>query len=233
MGTIKASWIWIKSNAAGLFVAVFAALVTSFLVGAYYLQIRHVFYAVAHRVTAANLPLVLSAIAWPMVVALTAFLFRGPIRDFIAKMTLKLSVGDKTAEFSTGFPPEGEKSAPPPPVHGFADKIKTMPANVFWVGSDLVYLFDLLQHGGPRARIVELYRQANHHMKMLGLKDTPLHQRFMKLYTEAQASLEADWTNARRSRDLREAAAVRADIAALIESSQQNFSGDAKTSDAL
>jgi hypothetical protein len=91
-------------------------------------------------------------------------------------------------------------------------------------------LFDVVLRGGKRDEMLQMFRQANHHMKVLRLRDVPLYERFQRLYEATDKSLDADWTADRRRKVALEIHSIVGTFGRLVEATQPGFSGNAETS---
>jgi hypothetical protein len=200
-----------------------------------YLKARHFVFAVGHRITADNLPHILSALAWPSAVIVSVFVLRVALRSLIDRIDRASVGGDKGPALD--FAHVGKVDATPAPeepkaVEGvtFKERVKVNVANAYWVGSDLMTLFHIILRGGSRDEMLRMFRQVNHHLKVLRLKDSPLYIRFRRLYDSTEASLDNDWTQARRIETVREIQSIVGAFGRLVEETQPGFSGDPQTS---
>lgn len=206
----------------------------------HYSKARHFIFGIGHRITADNLPHLMSAIAWPSAVVLSVVILRVTLRNLIDRIesasvggnqiaTINLATGNET---NASRAPVVEK---PPTIEGvpFETRIRDNVANTYWVGADLMNLFDTVLRCTRRDEMLPLFRQVNHHLKVLRLKETPLYERFQRLHEDAEKSLDSDWTQSHRIEVVREIHSIVVALGHLIENTQPNFSGDAKTSDNL
>ena len=228
------------SRTTGLIVgATFAALLILYVVVAHYSKARHFLSGVGHRITAENLPHILSAIAWPIAVIVSVIILRVALRNLIGRIKSASVGGDKgpLIKFDHDEKPAAVPPAPEEPkaVDGvpFKDRVRSNVANAYWVGADLMNLFDIALRGGRRDEMLQMFRQANHHLKVLRLKDSPFYARFRRLYDATEKSLDSDWTPARRIELGREVHGLVGAFGRLVEETQPGFSGDAKTSDQM
>lgn len=207
-----------------LFVAIF-----------HYSKARRFVFGVGHRITADNLPHILSAIAWPIAVVVSVIVLRVALRNLIDRIKSASVGGDKGPLITFGHGEKTSSSVPvpeePKAVEGvaFKERVRDNVANTYWVGADLMNLFDVVLRGGPRDEMLKLFRQANHHLKVLRLKESPLYGRFRRLYDATEKSLDSDRTQARRIEMVREIHSIVGAFGRLVEETQPGFSGDAKT----
>lgn len=226
------------SRKAGLILgATLAAIIILYVAVAHYSKARHFVFGVGHRITSENLPQILSAIAWPIAVIVSVIILRIALRNLIDRIKSASVGGDKgpLIEFDRGEKPAAIPPAPEEPkaVEGvpFKDRVRSNVANAYWVGADLMNLFDIVLRGGRRDEMLQMFRQANHHLKVLRLKDSPLYTRFRRLYDATEKSLDSDWTSTRRIELGREIHGIVGAFGRLVEETQPGFSGDAKSSD--
>jgi hypothetical protein len=217
---------------------ILVALVILYVAYFHYSKARHFVFGVSHRITADNLPHILSAIAWPFAVIMSVFVLRVALRNLIDRIKSVSVGGDKGPLIGFG---QGEKAAAAPvpeepkAVEGvsFKNRVRDNVANTYWVGADLMNLFDIAIRGARRDEMLQIFRQANHHLKVLRLKDAPLYGRFRRLYESTEKSLDSDWTPDRRIEVGREIHSIVGAFGRLVEETQPGFSGDARTSDNL
>lgn len=112
----------------------------------------------------------------------------------------------------------------------FKERVRDYVANTFWVGADLNNLVAVIIRGGGRDEMLQMYRQASHHLRVLRLKDSAIYGRLRQLYESTERSLDSDWTQSRRIDVMREIHAIISAFGHLIEDTQPGFSGDARTS---
>ena len=202
-------------------------------------KVRYFVLALEHRITPENVPLILSAIAWPLTVVFSVLVLRVALRSMIDRIKSASVGGDSGPLLQFQIPEKTTPASAPPqapaPVSGipFAERVRSHVANTYWLGADLMTLFDVVLRGGKRDEMLRMFRQADHHMKILNLKSSPLYERLRKLYDTTEASLESDWTAARRLELAREIHSIAGGFGHLLERTQQGFSGDAQTSDNL
>lgn len=201
----------------------------------HYPTVRFVALAVGHRITAQNISTILSAVSWPCAVIISVLVLRDALRKLLNRMS-SASVGGEKGPL-INFASEGQPAPPPTQsmpndVEGisFERRVRNGVANTYWLASDLMAIFHSVLQRDSRDTILGVFRQANHHMKVLRLKDTPLYSRFHRLYDYADKSLDSDWTDQRRIEVAREVHSIMGGIGRLIEATQPGFSGDAQTS---
>lgn len=104
-------------------------------------------------------------------------------------------------------------------------------SSIYWTGCDLTFVYDVILRGGDRGNITHVLRQANHHMKGSGMKDSGLQVRLQRILDDATKSLEKDWTPDRRVEVAREVYQIAREFGDMTMDLQPGFSGDPKTSD--
>jgi hypothetical protein len=220
--------------------------------------VRHLLHAVGTRITAANIPQILSATAWPVVLLMALILFRVSIRHIFSRLA-SLTFGGKGITVAIGAVPPtsdgkqvadepsprllpatpsplptssltGSSSPPRTPAEEIVARSKERPGNVFWVAGDIMILFDIVVRGGNRDAIVRQFRQLDHHLRELRFEPTAIYERFRRLYTNAEASLASDWTSQQRSEMASELLSIRSQLAQIIESAQPDFTGSPRSS---
>ncbi len=213
-----------------------------------YSKASRLVFAIGHRITPANIPQILSAIAWPAVVLGLVVLLRHALLGLLERLEYVLW-GDKkinfkqwgaanfarTKENATGEavavnPVEKQdalQAAPPhpgPPPAIAMEKI----GNIYWLGSDLVNAVDVLLRNGNRDAIAHILRQANHHMKVIGLVGSPLQSRLQRLRDDAAKSLEKDWTAERRVQTAQDIFSIMVEFGHMTERLQPGFDPNPK-----
>jgi hypothetical protein len=187
-------------------------------------------------ITHENIHLVLSALAWPLVAVLAIIIFRHSIRQLLQRLKEAKFWGTSGPSIAFGESPADKPSpsqsgsaAASPGEQELSSRIdKTKPANLFWLGNDLMELFDALLRGGDRNTIVLMLRQANHHLKSVGLDGSPLQQRLLRLFQEAEKSLITDWNNQRRTDYAQEIRSIVREFGNIVEASQSGFQAHPK-----
>jgi hypothetical protein len=185
-------------------------------------------FALAHRITPENIPLILSAISWPITILAIVIILRDVLGSLISRINKAAFGGENGAciEFNDQRPAL-EETTPEVPREGeatkFKDRIREKVANTYWVASDLVTLFDVILRGGKRGDMLGVYRQVNHHLKELQLDDTPIYKRFRRLYDLTEKSLESDWSAQKRIEVAREVNIIMASLGGLIEKMQPGY----------
>ena len=217
---------------------ILALLICGYVLCVHYTTAKHSVFALGHRLTPENVPLILSSIAWPLAVVASVFMLRVALRSLIDRIKSASVGGDNgpVIEFDRGERSVAAPAAEAPKAVGgvtFKDRVRENVANTYWVGADLMTLFDVILRGGKRDEMLKMFRQVNHHLKVLRMKDAPLYDRFRRLYDSAEKSLESDWSSARRLEVAREVHSITGAFGRLIEETQPGFSGDAQTSAAL
>jgi len=230
---------WYRGN---LIPCALVAVVAGYLLATHFGLAREYAAAAGDRVTAVNLATILSAIAWPLVVLTSVLVLRRAIDRLLTRLE-RAFWGDKGLTFGeySPKPPGGKKSdelvkgliengGKAPNTSAAVTAGNSGPAidpskvgNLFWLGSDLMFAFDTLLRGGDRGAIANIFRQANHHMKMLGLKGAPIQVRLQRLTDEAAKSLEKDWTNDRRVEFAREVYSIGREFGETNERLQPGF----------
>lgn len=214
-----------------------AAVLSSYVLCCHYAKVRHAAYAVGRRLTADNIPLILSAIAWPAAIVFSVFILRIALRGLIDRIR-SASVGNESGPIIKVDMGDGNNPGPPPPAEkprdvdgiSFSARVRSNVTNTYWVGADLMTLFDVILRGGNRDQMLALFRQVNHHLKVLRMKDTPLYVRFRRLNESVEKSLDSDWLPSRRAEVAREVHSITGSFGQLVAETQPDFSGDAKTS---
>jgi hypothetical protein len=178
----------------------------------------------------------IKALAWPGAAIGIVVILRVALRSLLDRIKQASVGGDNGPIFQ--FESSGTRHAPTPtpekpvPVEGvsFGVRVKDNVANTYWLGADLMTLFDVVLRGGKRDEMLQMFRQANHHMKVLRLRDVPLYERFQRLYEATDKSLDADWTADRRRKVALEIHSIVGTFGRLVEATQPGFSGNAETS---
>jgi len=184
--------------------------------------------------TAADIASILGSIAWPLTVILLVLKFKSDISGLLKRIEKAKLPGGAEASFAYGEAPIDKvpiEPSPGPkavsvaqPEQAKKNTIKWRSSgNLFWLGHDLTWTIDTLLRGGPRDHIVHGLRQSLHHLRSLGLVDTPVEARLARLKAEAQNSLEKDWTPPRRSEYTNELASLIRAIGDLAEANQPDF----------
>lgn len=174
------------------------------------------------------LTIVVAALSVVVVIIFTwQRLLMNRILDRKAIISSLIKFGESPADKS-GPSPSGSAAASPE-EQGLSSSIdQAKPANLFWLGNDLMELFDALVRGADRDKIVYMLRQANHHLKSVGLDGSPLQQRLLRLFQEAEKSLNADWTNQRRTDYAQEIRSIVREFGNIVEASQPGFQAHPK-----
>jgi hypothetical protein len=215
--------------------SLFMLIVSYYVLWFQYPKVRHFAISLGHRITAVNLPQILSAIAWPIAAIVAVVVLRVAIRHLIDRIK-SASVGGDKGTVVKFEPDERTKESRVPEIPesvdgvSFNHRVRDNVANTYWVGADLMTLSDIVIRGGSRDDMLHMFRQANHHLKVLRLKDSPLYGRFRRLYDSTEQSFDSDWNPARRLEVAREVSSIAGAFGRMVEETQHGFSGDPQTS---
>lgn len=197
-----------------------------FIVEVNYSKFHKLVFGAAHRITAHNISSVLSAIMWPLVVFTALLLLRSELRDLINRFR-RGKFGNFEGEFGDSSPGHVTDTAAPAvsqEVKILSAKVATAKqANNYWLGKDMMQTIDLLLRGAPRDRIVWQIKQAQHHLKESGLNETVLQVRMAKIVSDADATVERDWNDARRLSVARDIESLLNDVGQVLNASQPGF----------
>ena len=176
----------------------------------------------------------LSAVAWPLVVCIGVYMLRDRLEYLITRVAdrLKKATVPGLGEFEMeGFQRESKQasvatampSQTPPDYMGKLKKDKV--GSLYWLGSDMMAATHIVASRMPRHSIVGILRQCDHHMKVIGFENTPIHQRLVRLYRDADRSNNADWTDTKRVEYLKDIGEIRMIVGKIIETFQPDFQG--------
>jgi hypothetical protein len=98
--------------------------------------------------------------------------------------------------------------------------------NLYWLGHDIMFTFDVLLRAGERQFIVHGLKQVLHHLRELGLGDTPMGIRSAELLKRADVSLVEDWTSEKRLQYAQDMLELRTAIGTLASGNQPGFKGE-------
>jgi len=188
-------------------------------------------------ITPDNLAPVLAActtLAWPLFAIMLVFVFRNDIRQLLKRLqTAKLPGGTEAifeygeASVDKSAQPAPSKSAPAQILANekpLSDQIRwNNTGNLYWLGHDLMWTIDVTLRNAPRETIVYGLRQSLHHAQCLGFTGTPLESRLARLKSDADRSLQQDWTTEKRTLLVNELASLRDEIGSLASSHQPDF----------
>jgi hypothetical protein len=160
--------------------------------------------------------------------------FKNDIRDLLKRLhTAKLPGGtEATFEYGKTSVDQSDQSTPSKTMLAeiLTDK-KTQPdkirwnniGNVYWLGHDLMWTIDVILRNAPRETIIHGLRQSLHHAQCLGFTDMPLESRLARLESDANRSLQQDWTAEKRILLAKELASIRDEAGRLASSYQPYF----------
>jgi hypothetical protein len=128
-------------------------------------------------ITSDNLPAIVNAIAWPLLVLAVILVFRKEIRALFRRIqNAKLPGGTEATFLEYGEVPFDKPTRPSITERKSLADITNLDSikwqntgNIFWLGHDLVWTIDTLLRGGPKETIVHGLRQAYHHAESLQL----------------------------------------------------------------
>lgn len=188
-------------------------------------------------VTPDNLAPVLTActaLAWPLFAAMFVFIFRNDIRQLLKRLQAAKLPGGTEATFQYGEA-SVDKSAQQTSSKSTTTEImadKNLPpnqirwnntGNLYWLGHDLMWTIDIALRNAPREAIVYGLRQSLHHAQSLGLTGLPLESRLARLKSDADRSLQQDWTVEKRTLLVNELASLRDEIGIFASSHQSDY----------
>jgi hypothetical protein len=142
---------------------------------------------------------ILSASAWPFVVLVIAWWFRSPLDAFLVGLghwlKIKLTLpGGMAIEAERG--PEEEKTPTALQAVSAVDDAAKKPANMFWLGSDLMAVFAWLVLGAERGRIEWQLGKAIQHLKQIHQENTDPGKGLIRIADEI--STTSNWSQAQR-----------------------------------
>jgi len=191
-------------------------------------------------ITSDNLPTILAAIAWPLVVLVTLFVFKKKIDGLIDRLQQATLPGGAGLAFGQAAI---DKAAQQPSLKAKtqsvleaeqpkADLIKwDNPGNLFWASHDLMLTIDRLLRGSHKDQIVYTLQQSLWHVRSLGFKGSPIEYKLAQLTARAAATLPTDWTNQLRDNYAAELETIKNAIGDLAAAHQPDFQPGPKTSE--
>jgi hypothetical protein len=178
---------------------------------------------------------VFSAIAWPLAVCIGIYMLRSKLEYLISRVADRLTsatfsgVGkfelreEERERKQVGVADAGVPLQTPALYVGKLKKDKV--GSLYWLGSDMMAASHVVASGQPRQRIVAILRQCDHHLKVIGFENTPIHERLLRLYRDADKSNNADWTDVKRVQYLTDLGEIRMAVGKIIETFEPGFQG--------
>lgn len=170
---------------------------------------------------------------WPALVLFIVLYFRKPIKDrleAVRELDWKNKVvrfGDERTDSLGGkhLPAAPTDSASVPTETGFASGAKwNNTGNVYWLGHDLIWTSQVALRAAPKSELLRGLRQAQYHLKHLGLVDlgAKLSSIIDEVESTSEPAMSADWRktfSAKVSRFV-------SDVGALAAKNQPDFEKD-------
>ena len=168
-------------------------------------------------------------ISWPVLALVVILMYRKEVRKLIGRLK-KAWVFEWGDVPSDKIPEKTEESksvtASPETLKPEKSPIKLKNvANIFWVGHDLMWVYDAILRNAPGSSIVHGLKQSLHHIRELGLKDNPIEQKLAKMLQEAEETPDEDWHQTRRGYHAGEVLSIRDHLGGIINKQQRDFRG--------
>lgn len=158
---------------------------------------------------------------------ITLLIFKKPITElFNRTRSAKLP----WIEFDT-FAKTGSTGSPNTPLPSPFSSLENFPeikmenyGNLFWAGHDFMWTIAVVSSDrASRANILHGLNQTLHHVRSLGFSNTPVVIRLTKLKTDAENSLEKEWTLEKREELIRELSTILEMVSDIAEKKQVGF----------
>ena len=125
------------------------------------------------------------SLAWPVAAFAIAWLVRHEVRAAIGRVEKARLPGG--TEFAFGqAPADSIPKRRPRTADNEASNVKTAEwdkfANIYWLGSDLMWTVSTLLRGGPTISVSHGLKQTLHHLKETGLDSTPAGEAIRGIY---------------------------------------------------
>jgi len=182
-------------------------------------------------ITPDNLPGILDALCWPLLVLVFVWLFKNDIRGLVKRL-VKAELPGSAFEFGDASIDKPVQQPSPEPKTESVAKAKQPKrdsirwgnsGNLFWAGHDLMWTIDVLLRGAPREKIAYGLKQSLHHVSSLGLVGPPIESRLARLKAEADSTLQKDWTPSLRNEYARELTSLINDIGKRADANQVDY----------
>jgi hypothetical protein len=133
----------------------------------------------------------LAAVAWPLALCFGVFLLRDRLNYLLTRIAdrLKKATVPGLGEFELeefqqernhGAAADLTPSQTPPDYQGKLKKDKV--GSLYWLGSDMMAVTYIVASKMPRLPITAILRQCDHHMKVIGFENTPIHERLVNAW---------------------------------------------------
>lgn len=139
---------------------------------------------------------IISAVAWPLAVLVIVFGLRAEVRSVLkrtesAKLPggTEISFGKSAADLRSASKGRRKLEAGEVGKNEWGNS-----ANTYWLGHDIMWTIDAVLRGATRDDIIYGLRQSLHHLREVGLTDSPFAQELDALVGQAIETEEAEWT---------------------------------------
>lgn len=172
-------------------------------------------------------PELLKVIAWPITVLIIFLFLKKDIKVLLSRVISAELPGGAKAGFAdygkVDLDKRGQKIIDSSPATTITDIKWDKPANIFWIGHDLIWTIDVILRGAPRETIVHGLKQSLFHLRKIGFAGTSIEARLSRLHENAEKSLQTDWTDDKRAMYANEVANVAGFIGSLVNNFQPDY----------